>query len=309
MKIEDVKVVAVVGAGAIGHAIAQEYARSGYKVHLNDVSEDRLTQALDTIKSNLVMLVDLGLVSAEQAAPTLGRIGSSTNLAATVSEADVVVEVIPENLALKQQLFRQLDDLCPAHTILVSNSSSLMPSALAGATRRPDKVLVTHYLMPPYLLPLVEVIRAPSTSDETVAVMCELLVKQDKTPVVLQKEVPGFAVNRLQAALLREAFSLVEQGVLTARDIDSIFTHALGPRWAAAGPFELMHIHGLDLWLVVLEYLLPLLASSTEPPALLRETVARGDLGGKTGKGLFPCPPEAMEELQRRIARALVKLA
>ncbi|MFW6056759.1 MAG: 3-hydroxyacyl-CoA dehydrogenase family protein [Chloroflexota bacterium] len=308
MNIDDTSRVAVVGAGSMGHAIAQEFTRAGYEVSLNDVSEDRLTTALKNIESNLKMMVEIGLATAEQANPVPARIQTSTDLAETVSEADVVVEVAPEDIALKQELFRRLDSLCPPRTILASSSSTIMPSVLGEATDRPDRVLVAHYLMPPYLLPVVEVVRGPLTSDETIQVICGLLERQGKTPVALHKEVPGFLINRLQAALLREAFSLLDDGVVGPEDVDKAFTGALGPRWSAAGPFELMNIHGLDNWLVVLKRLLPLIESSSAPPRLLQEKVAHGEVGARTGMGFFPCPPGAAETLRRRIAVAMVRL-
>ncbi len=308
MNTDDISRVAVVGAGAMGHAIAEEFARAGYEVSLNDVSEEILTAALRNIESNLKMMVGVGLSTAEQAASVAGRIVTSTDLARTVSEADVVVEVAPEDLALKQDLFGRLDRLCPERTILASSSSTIMPGVLGEATARPDKVLVAHYLMPPYLLPVVEVVRGPITSDETVQVMCGLLERQGKTPVVLQKEVPGFLINRLQAALLREAFSLLDEGVVSPEDIDRAFTGALGPRWSAAGPFELMNIHGLDNWLVVLKRLLPVIESSSAPPRVLEDKVSRGEVGARSGMGFFPCPPEAADALRRRIAETMMKL-
>ncbi len=308
MNIDDISRVAVIGAGSMGHAIAQEFARAGYEVSLNDVSEECLTAALRNIESNLRMMVDVGLATAEQADLLLDRIRTSTDLAETVSEADVVVEVAPEEVELKRELFGRLDCLCPSRTVLASSSSTIMPSVLGETTKRPDRVLVAHYLMPPYLLPVVEVVRSPMTSDETVQVMCELLESQGKMPVVLEKEVPGFLVNRLQAALLREAFSLLDDGVVGPEDIDKAFTGALGPRWSAAGPFELMNIHGLDNWLVVLKRLLPVIEASSAPPQVLEQKVSHGELGARTGTGFFPCPPGAAEMLRRRIAETIVKL-
>ena len=168
---DEIERIAVVGAGIMGHAIAQEYARAGFQVHLNDVSEERLQLAIDNVQSNLERLVDLGLAQREQVVPALARLHTTTRLEEAVSEADVVVEVIPEKLAPKQQLFLQLDQMCPTHTILASNTSTILPSNLASATTRPDKVVVTHYMVPPYLLPFVEVVRGPATSDKTVEIL------------------------------------------------------------------------------------------------------------------------------------------
>lgn len=308
MKFEDIRTIAVVGAGAMGHAIAQEFARVGYAVNLYDLTEEKLAQALENVKANLELMVDVGLATAEQAAATPGRILTGTDLALTVSEADVVLEVAPEDVPLKKGLFSRLDELCPPHAILASSSSTIMPSILGAATQRPDRVLVAHYMMPPYLMRLVEVVRGPETSDETVKVMCELLGRQGKTPVVLQKEVPGFLVNRLQSALLREAFSLLDQGVVSAEDIDKAFTGALGPRWAAAGPFELMSIQAPRGWMNVLKRLLPVIESSTAPPRILEQKVADIESGATTDTGFLPSAPGAADALRRGIAETFVKL-
>jgi 3-hydroxybutyryl-CoA dehydrogenase len=308
MKSENVRTIAVVGAGAMGHAIAQEFARVGYHVNLYDVTEDALAHALENVKANLELMVDAGLATAEEASATPGRIRTSTDLASAISNADVVLEVAPEDVPLKQELFGKLDALCPERTILASSSSTIMPSVLGAATKRPDRVVIAHYMMPPYIMPLVEIVRGPETSDETVQAMCDLLQKQGRMPVVLRKEVPGFLVNRLQTAVLREAFSLLQQGVVGAGDIDRAFTGALGPRWAAAGPFELMNIQAPKGWLNVLRRLLPVIESSTTAPRLLEQKVADIESGATRDTGFLPSQPGAAEALRRRIAEAFAKL-
>ncbi len=309
MLVDDIKHIGVVGAGLMGHGIAQEFALAGYEVHLNDLTEEKLQQALEDIQANLQRLMGFGLVTQDQAEFTPARIHTSTELGEVAADTDLVVEAVFEDLELKQQLFQQLDTLCPERTILASNTSTLMPSLLASATERPDRVLVTHYYNPPYLVPLVEVVRGPETSDEVVETVDVLLTRVGKTPAIVQKEAPGFIGNRLQVALFREALSIVERGIATPRDVDIVVRNGPGRRWAAAGPFEIWGIAGWDLVCALWPYLSPDLESSTEVPSLLREKVERGELGSKTGKGFYEWTPESAEALRRRIARALIEIA
>jgi 3-hydroxybutyryl-CoA dehydrogenase len=180
---------------------------------------------------------------------------------------------------------------------------------MASATRRPDRVLVAHYFNPPYLLPLVEVVRHDGTSEQTVGEMVELLRRVGKTPVVIRKEAPGFVGNRLQAALFREAVSIVEQGIASAEDVDTVIRNGFGRRLAAAGIFEIWEIAGWDLVLTICEQLFPKIDSRTSVPLLLRQMVERGEIGTKAGKGFYEWTPESIKALQERIAQTLSTVA
>jgi 3-hydroxybutyryl-CoA dehydrogenase len=309
METNDIRKVSVIGAGLMGHGIAQESAVAGYQVHVHDVDGERLTTAKKNIRNNLQMLTAIGLVTPEQAEAAPSNLRFSTALNEVVIEADIVIEAASEDLRLKRELFQSLDKLCPQHTILASNTSSLLPGKLATATQRPDKVLVAHYFNPPYLLPLVEIVRGEKTSDETVNVVHGLLKKLGKTPVIVRKEIPGFIGNRLQTALFREALSLVEKGIATAEDVDIVIKNGFGRRLAAAGVFEIWEIAGWDLILAVAENLVPEIENSTEVSPLLKEKVARGELGTKVGKGFYEWTPETIGALKERIAHTLVAIA
>lgn len=309
MNVDEIRKLAIVGAGLMGHGIAQEFALAGYEVHLCDLTEDKLKQAIKNIQANLQMLVQIGTIAQKQAESVLANIHPGTELKEAVAKADVVIEAVFEDLELKRELFQKLDRLCPEHTILASNTSSLMPSSLASATQRPDKVLVTHYFNPPYLLPLVEIVRHQATSDETVTTIYDLLTRVGKSPAIVRKEVPGFVGNRLQAALFREALSIVEQGIATPQDVDVVVKTGFGRRYAAAGPFEVFEMAGWDLVLAVAQYLYPDLESSTEIPAILSDKVETGQLGLKTGKGFYDWTPESADALRQRMGQVLVKLA
>lgn len=309
MQAIDIKNIAVVGAGLMGHGIAQEFALGGYKVHLHDLYEDKLQEAKKRIHANLQMLAGIGMVTQEQLAAALDKVQLDTELEDAAGEADLVIESVSENLEIKQGVFQDLDRLCPSHTILASNSSTLIPSKYGCFTKRPDKVIGAHYFNPPYLLPLVEIIRSEETSDETLKTIYDLMVSIGKKPAIVRKEAPGFIGNRLQAALLREACSIVEQGIADPEDVDIVVKNGFGRRLSAAGVFEIFDLAGLDVFFAVAQYLLPYIESSTETPAILREKVEKNELGVKTGKGFYEWTPESAEGMKQQVANALINIA
>jgi 3-hydroxybutyryl-CoA dehydrogenase len=310
MTVDDVRKVAVIGgAGLMGHGIALEFALAGFHVSLSDVDEDALNRGWDRIHESLQLLQQCGLAKPDAADAALGQIEAGFDLRAAVDDVDVVVESIDENIEQKRAVFRQLDEYCPPHAILTSNSSGFTPSLMAEATTRPQQFLGMHYFNPPYLIPLVEVIRGEQTSDATVELMTSLLKRLGKTPVLVRREVPGFIANRIQAAVWREILKLVADGVATPEDIDLVMTSSIGRRWSVAGPFEITDLAGLDLKQAILTELLPSLASSADVPAILNEKVEQGNLGVKTGNGFRAWTPEKVRDVKERLARALTKIA
>ncbi len=303
--------IAVVGAGLMGHGIAQEFALAGYRVRLHDLSDDRLRTARNDIRANLQRLSSLGLLDHSRIDPALAAISVSTDLEKTVSGAELVIEAIVEDLGAKHALLRSLNGLCGGETIIASNTSSFVPSRLAEAVACPDRLLVAHYFNPPYLIPLVEIVPGPDTSNETVTTMVGLLQKVGKHPVVLRKEATGFVGNRLQLALFREALAIVAQGIADPQTVDQVVRFGFGRRLAAAGPFEVFDLAGLDTILAVATQILPELdsADATGQPALelLSRKVAEGDLGVKSGRGFHEWTVQQADELRSRLTRALVQ--
>ncbi len=306
---DDVKQIAVIGAGSIGHGIALGMGMAGYDVNLNSRTEESLQKGLNDIKADLQRLVDFGMATREQTESALTKIRTNVALEESVEDADVVIEAVYEDLALKQRIFGQLDKLCPDRTILASSTSTIMPSSLAPATNRPDRVVVAHYTGPAYLSPLVEVVRAEATSNETVEIICAVLTKAGKQPVVVQKEVPGFIANRLQIALAREALSLVQKGVASPQDIDTVIKTGHSRRWVVSGFFEMAEIvAGWDLVLAAMPDVLADMDSSNDVMELVREKVERGELGAKTGKGFYDWTPESAEAARQKIAQAFIEI-
>ncbi|RKU11105.1 3-hydroxybutyryl-CoA dehydrogenase [Candidatus Poribacteria bacterium] len=306
MTLDDIQQIAVIGAGLMGHGIAQEFAFAGYQVHLHDVSQAQVDAGMERIRGNLQVFVENDLARPNQIDETLNRIQGSDQLEVVAGEADFVIEAVIENLPLKQEVFRQLDQICPPRTILASNTTAQMPSQIGRFTQRQDKILNTHYFNPPYLIPLVELIRSPQTSDETLQVAYDLMVKIGKTPAVIQKEVPGFVGPRLQAAVIREAFSIVERGIATAEDVDLVVRNSFGRRLSVAGPFQVFELAGWDLVLAAFEELYKDLNSSSEINPLLREMVEGDKLGVKSGEGFYEWTPEKIEEIRDRMNRTLI---
>ena len=301
--------VAVIGAGLMGHGIALELAAHGFAIALCDSDRERLDQCRTAIAEGLSRMRDAGALSAQAAAAAPDRIVRELDLQTAVATADLVIEAVTEDLAVKQDLFAQLDTCAPRHAILASNTSSFMPSLLAAATTRPERVLVAHYFNPPHLLPLVELVRGDRTSDETIATMRSLYLAIAKHPVVVEREIPGFIGNRLQMALLREALALVDSGIASPRDIDTVIRTSFGRRLPFAGIFEIFDAAGWDVTLAVAEQLFPEIDRSAQPPASLRDRVTQGALGVKAGRGFYEWTPEEAEALRRRIGHGVMTVA
>ena len=287
MKAEDVRNVAVIGFGVMGTGIAQVFAQAGFNVMARDVSEAHLKRGLEIIKEGpfgLQKAVEKGRLKKEEAEAALARIKVTTSLDEAARDADLVVEAIFENLELKKELFKELDEKCPRHAVLASNTSTLSITALAGATKRPDRVVGMHFFNPVPVMRLVEVVRGLATSDETVQLIKDLAVKLGKTPVVV-KDVPGFIANRLALPYLAEAMRAYEQGIASAQDIDTAMK--LGYNMPM-GPLELLDLIGLDTTLDVLESIYretndPKYA----PPVILKQMVRAGWTGRKSGRGFY----------------------
>lgn len=309
MTTDGISQIAVIGAGLMGHGIAQEFASAGYHVHLHDVTDEQLETARTQIAQNLNGLAENAIIQRDSISPTLQRIQTSTELEAAAENADFVVEAVTENLALKQQIFEKLDVICPPHAILASNTTALMPSQIGINTKRKDQILNTHYFNPPYLIPLVELIRSPNTSDETVEVTFELLTVIGKTPAIIEKEALGFVGPRLQAALIREAFAIVEQGIASAETVDLVVRNSFGRRLSVAGPFEVFELAGWDLVLAAFEELYKDLNSSSDINPLLRQMVESGKLGVKSKEGFYSWTDEKIQQLRDRMNRALIQQA
>jgi 3-hydroxybutyryl-CoA dehydrogenase len=282
-------VVSVLGAGVLGHAIAQDLAAHGARIQLYDVSASALKVAQDRMRSSAQTLVDLGAWTDEQAAASV-RCQLTTDLARAVGDATMVIEAAPEERSLKVALWGQVERLCPRDALLASNSSTYTAAELAGALVEPGRLLNAHFFNPAQLMPVVEICAAVTTPSETLRALEELLRAHGKVPVALARPVEGFVANRLQAAMLREAAHLVAQGVVTAGQLDTIVTGTIGRRLGYMGIFRTADLGGLDIFAALADRLFPTLGGDQEAPALLTGLVATGRLGVKTGSGVYDYP-------------------
>ena len=307
MKKENKKIT-IVGSGMMGHGIGQEFAAAGHKVTFLGRQETKIKQDIKKIERNLQEMIQWDLISSDTCNAAMKNIHLTTSLEEAARDADLVIEAVVEDLDIKKQLFSQLDKACPAHTILASNTSTIVPSLLETATKRPDRVAVVHYFNPPYLMPLVEIVRGQKTSDKTVDFLYNLLKSLGKDPIICQKEAPGFIVNRLQMVLWREAFNIVQKGLATPQDVDTAVKKSFGRRLGIAGPFEIYeHNDGYDLTLQCEEYMLDDMDTATkESYPLLLEMVKKGHLGAKSGQGFYKWTPEFTADWRKAMLENLV---
>lgn len=279
----EIKTIAVVGAGAMGHGIAQIAAMGGYAVQLVDVSQQVLKTARSQIEKNLRKGVDLGKVEESLVEASLTRIAFTTDLKEAASAADLAIEAVPEEMPLKLKIFAQLDENCPPHAILATNTSTMSPSELGAATGRPDKVIAMHFFNPVHIMKLVEIIRGLDTSDETCAAALAVARQMGKEAVVVN-ESPGFVTSRISVLVGNEAFYMLMEGVASAEEIDRAVKLGLN---YPMGPLELGDLVGLDVRLRNLEYLHKTLGERFRPCPLLIKYVQAGRLGRKTGRGVY----------------------
>jgi len=307
VSIDSLEKITVIGAGTMGHGIALVFALNGYQIYVIDVNERIIEKSISNIKNNIQTLLSLGIINEKKAKSTLTLIKGTTKIEATEG-ADFVIEAVPEKMEIKKQVFQKLDELCPKNTILASNTSTLSISEIAEATKRPDKVIGTHWMNPPYILPLVEVIRGDKTSESTLSAVINLLKKIEKEPVVC-KDAPGFIVNRMQFAMLTEALNLLDQGIASIEDIDKVWTTHLGIRYCLMGPIEALDNIGLDIALNCQSYLYEKLkASKFRPSRILRQKVEVGELGLKSGKGFHNYEGTNIEDVIRARDKRLIWL-
>jgi 3-hydroxybutyryl-CoA dehydrogenase len=273
----------VLGAGTMGHGIAQVAAAAGYVVIMRDPSPDALARGLQAIERNLAKAIQLKKISEDDRDQVLQRITCAASLE-EISRVDLVIEAAPENLELKQTLLRETEAVVGFDCVFATNTSSLSIGEIAAASSRPDKVAGMHFFNPVHIMRLVEIVVGQQTSDETTATLREVAGRMKKEPIIV-RDVPGFASSRLGVTLGLEAMRMVEQGVASARDIDTAmelgYNHPMGP-------LRLTDLVGLDVRLHIAEYLHGKLGSETfRPPEILRRMVSEGKLGKKSGEGFY----------------------
>ena len=307
LRMDTIRTVAVIGAGTMGHALAQVFARAELQVWLNDLRDDALSKAKSLIASNLSGEVEAGLLDKGQDGRAIERIRTTTRIEEACADADFVIEAITENQGAKKDIFATLDQACPPRTILASNTSFLDIFKFV-VTGRPEKVLITHWFAPPHIVPLVEVVRGPKTAQETVDAVSALLTRVGKTPLVISRFLPGFIANRLQSALTNEMLFLIDNGYATAADIDKAAKASFGFRMPVLGVAKKVDFSGVDQ----IQRSMRNGLYQPPPPRLNSETmdrlVSQGRLGVKSGRGFFDYGGRSTEEILREANVKLIKL-
>ena len=277
------KKIAVIGAGAMGSGIAYICAMKGYEVAIAEVNEDLLKRGVAKIRQMIVDGVSRGKLMPKEAEAVLGKVKGTTDIAEAARNTDLAIEAVFEDINVKREVFKKLDENSPAHAVLASNTSALSITEMAKTTNRPDKVVGVHFFNPPYAMKLVEIVMGEQTSEETRKTADEFARSLDKETVTV-KDSAGFIVNRLVLPMLNEAAYLVYEGKTTIEDVDKAVT--LGMNFPA-GPFRLADFVGLDVALAVLQHLHEAFGDKFKPCPLLIEKVKNGHFGIKTRKGFY----------------------
>ena len=281
----DFKHISVAGAGTMGASLAQTFALFGYDVKVFDIYETALEKAKRLVDLNQETWIKQGIVTQTQSDDLKKKIVYTNDLQA-LKNSDFLIEAILENLDIKHKFWKEVSALVRPDAILCSNTSGLSITAIAEAVVHPERFAGMHWMNPPHIIPLIEVIQAKLTSDETIQVVYDFALELKKKPVKV-KDAPSFVLNRIQQAILREALYIVQEGIATPEGVDDVMKYALGFRYAAFGPFEICDLGGLDIHNNISKYTFPDLCDAKEPFGLIKDCVDNNNLGVKTGKGFY----------------------
>ena len=294
MKIDDIKTVAVIGAGDMGHGIAQVCLMTGYKVNMYDIKDEFVEKGRSRIEWSLNKLAEKARISEKDRDTYLGNLTISTDMKEVAKDADLCVEAAPENLDLKKKIFSELDKIAPKHAILASNTSNMSITEIGAATGRPEKVAGLHYFNPPVMMQLIEIVKGEKTSDETINILIDLAKKSTKNPVV-SKDSPGFIVNRINAITMLLIHTMLDKKEYKAAEVDAA-AMMMGMRM---GPYELMDFVGLDIAYHSMNYLADRLDKDYTPTPTMKKLVDAGKLGKKTGEGIYKWPETGRPDIDR----------
>ncbi len=300
--------IAVIGAGFMGPGIGQVFATCGHPVQIYNRSPERLQTVHERVECNLSQMADYDLVDRGQIPSILARITTTTDLEEACTGTSILFESITESLEQKQAFFADLDRISQPDTCLCTNSSVISITAIGAKTAHPERVLGTHFYQPPFLVPLVEVVQTEATNPERFDRVFNALRMAGKVPIHVRKDVTGFVANRMQHALWREAFALIDAGVCDAETVDIAVSNSFGMRLPVLGPVANADFVGLDLTLAIHNYVLPHLDVSAQPSSTLLRHVTAGELGFKTGSGFLKWNEHSIAETRNKLSTHLLEI-
>ena len=303
-----IKKIAVLGSGTMGHGIAESFAMYGYDVNLYDTDASRLDTAKQEIKVELELLAEEKFITVESIPKILDSINLTTDLKKTVADRDYVIEAVPEILKLKQNLFKQLDEYCPEHTILASNTSSLPLNEMMAllSDKRKQRIMVNHWYNPAHLMPIAELSYFGNMPEDVYNEVAEMFKSIKKQTVKVLKDVPGLVANRIQQGVAREVFSIIEQGIASPEDVDKALKFGPAFRYATTGQLEVADFGGLDIWCTVGDNLLKVMDHSQCANKLLQQKVAEGKLGSKSGEGFYKYDKDKLAAIKKQFNKKLI---
>lgn len=305
MSADKIKTVAIIGAGTMGPGIAAVYAAHGYETRLTDISDEILERAQGMTETVYNVLTSNDFMTDGQAETGRANLSFTISQQEALTGADFVLETIPEKQELKQDFFRKAEEIVEDETILASNTSGIPITTLAEVCRVPDRVIGTHWSNPPHIIPVIEIIRGEKTSDDTFKTSWDLTEKIDMVPAEVKRDVPGFVENRVLYAIMREALHLVEEGIADPADIDTIVKWGIGYKLAVIPPLQLLDVAGLDIYHSVASYLNADLSNDDGVSSAITDRVDEGNLGIKSGRGLFEYEadqiPALMQERMKKL--------
>ncbi len=308
MKVEEIRNIGIIGAGLMGHGIAQVFALKGCKVKLFDNDSRVLESAPERIRNNLQTLLEMRLVESRELEDCLNHLRLCRTLTEMCEGVELAIEAVSENLDLKRAVFLDLERLTPPQTILCSNTSGISIGLISEKLRFKERVVGTHFWNPPHIVPCVEVIKSQFTADEVFQTVIELMERVGKEPVRVLKDVPGFLGNRLQHALWREAISLIQKGIAGPEDIDRVVKYGFGLRLPFLGPLETADLAGLDLVYDIHQYLFSDLENRSTPSPLLKRLVDQKTIGVKAKKGFYHWTDESIKQIIHQRDKVLLKI-